>query len=46
MSDVLEFCTTFLGYLPTFLMSEPICYIVGFVFVCFALKVIKDIVHL
>ena len=32
MQSVREFCVWFISQLPDFLMSEPICYFVGFFF--------------
>ena len=46
MTNMQTFVTWFLEQLPAFLLSEPICYFVGFAFLFVAIRVIKEIIRL
>lgn len=46
MADMQNFVTWFLTQLPAFLMSEPICYFVGFAFLIVVVRIIRDIIHI
>lgn len=46
MSNMQTFILWFLEQLPAFLLSEPICYFVGFAFLFVAIRVIKSIIRL
>lgn len=40
MSDIQSFISWFLDELPSFLMTEPICYLLGFVFLGLTVKLV------
>lgn len=46
MADMQTFINWFLTQLPAFLMSEPICYFVGFAFVIVTIRIIRDLIHI
>lgn len=46
MEAMKSFCVWFLEKLPEFLMSEPICYFVGFAMVFMVIAVIHKIINL
>ena len=41
-----DFCLWFLQQLPTFLLSEPICYLIGFAFLLLTVKVFTSLCHI
>lgn len=43
MQEMMDFCLWFLTELPAFLMSEPICYLVGFFFLFVVVALFKYI---
>lgn len=43
---MIDFCTWFLTELPDFLMSEPMCYFVGFAIAFVVLSLIRDMIHI
>ncbi len=42
----MDFCVWFLEELPSFLLSEPICYFVGFAMAFMVIALIRDIIHI
>lgn len=46
MADMQSFVMWFLAQLPAFFLSDPISYIVGFVFLFLTIRVIRDIIRL
>lgn len=46
MSEMIEFCELLLTNLPTFLMSEPICYFVALSILLWVVVLISRIFHL
>lgn len=46
VDNMQTFCAWFLTNLPSFFMSEPVCYFVGFAFLFVVIRVIRDIIHL
>lgn len=46
MQAMMDFCLWFLSELPDFLLSEPICYVVGFFFLFFICALIRNIVSI
>lgn len=40
MSDIQSFITWFLDEIPSFLMTEPICYLLGFVFLGLTVRLV------
>lgn len=46
MDDMKTFVLWFLEQLPSFLLSEPMCYFVGFAFLIVTIRVIRDIVRI
>lgn len=40
MTDMLNFCTQFLSAIPSFLMAEPICYIVGLCVMAYVIELV------
>lgn len=46
VADMQAFCTWFLTQFPVFLMSEPVCYFVGFAFLIVVIRVIRDIIRI
>ena len=46
MADMQTFISWFLTQLPSFLMSEPVCYFVGFAFVIVTIRIIRDLIHI
>ena len=43
MQDMITFCTTILSSIPTFLMAEPICYIVGLCVLSYVINLVMRI---
>lgn len=43
MQNMMNFMTWFLTQLPSFLMSEPICYFVGFGFLFVVISLIRGL---
>lgn len=46
MQAMKDFTFWFLEQLPVFLMSEPMCYFVGFAFLMVVISVFKDIISI
>lgn len=46
MADMQSFVLWFLEYLPSFLMTEPFCYFVGFGFLIVVIRVIRDVTRI
>ena len=46
MDNMKTFVLWFLEQLPSFLLSEPMCYFVGFAFLIVTIRVIRDIVRI
>ena len=46
MQNMKEFVLFFLDELPDFLMSEPICYFVGFFFLFVTVGLVRQIINL
>lgn len=46
MDNMKTFVLWFLEQLPSFLMSEPMCYFVGFAFLIVTVRVIRDIIRI
>lgn len=46
MNGMQSFVTWFLNQLPSFLLSEPIVYIIGFVFAGLTIDLIRRIINL
>lgn len=46
MQNMMNFIMWFLSNLPEFLMSEPICYLVGFFFLSVVIVLFKRIVSI
>ena len=46
MANMQAFVLWFLESLPAFLMSEPMCYFVGFAFLIVTVRVIRDITRI
>lgn len=46
MSQMMTFITWFLEQLPAFLMSEPICYFVGFAFLFVTVALFQRIINI
>lgn len=46
MQAMKSFVLWFLEQLPAFLMSEPICYFVGFAFLFVVISIFKDIISI
>lgn len=46
MDNMKTFVLWFLEQLPSFLLSEPMCYFVGFAFLIVTVRVIRDIVRI
>lgn len=46
MNDIQAFITWFLNNLPSFLMTEPICYFLGFAFLGLTVKLVWRIMHI
>lgn len=40
MQNMISFCTTILSSIPTFLMAEPICYIVGLCVLAYVIELV------
>lgn len=43
MQAMMDFCLWFLSELPDFLLSEPICYLVGFFFLFVVIVLVRNI---
>lgn len=46
MANAKSFVEWFLSNIPTFLMSDPIIYFVGFGFLGFTIKLFRDLVNI
>lgn len=46
MADMQTFIGWFLAELPDFLMAEPMCYFIGFVFSILTIRIIRDLIHI
>ena len=46
MQEMKDFVMFVLSQVPDFLMSEPVCYFVGFFFLFVAISAIRQIVHI
>ena len=46
MADMQTFVLWFLEHLPSFLMTEPFCYFVGFAFLIVVIRVVRDITRI
>lgn len=46
MDNMKSFVLWFLEQLPSFLLSEPMCYFVGFAFLIVTIRVIRDIIRI
>lgn len=46
LANMKAFVLWFFEELPDFLLSEPVCYLIGFVFALFTLYLIKKIINL
>ena len=46
MDNMKTFVLWFLEQLPSFLLSEPMCYFVGFAFLIVMVRVIRDIIRI
>ena len=46
MQAMMDFCLWFLTKLPDFLLSEPICYVVGFFFLFFIYSLIRNVLSI
>lgn len=46
MDEMKTFVLWFLEQLPSFLMSEPMCYFVGFAFLIVTVRIIRDIIRI
>lgn len=46
MADMQSFVLWFLDNLPSFLMTEPFCYFVGFGFLIVVIRVIRDVTRI
>ena len=46
MDNMKTFVLWFLEQLPSFLLSEPMCYFVGFAFLIVTIRVIRDVIRL
>lgn len=44
MSEMMTFISWFLSELPDFLMSEPVCYFVGFGFLFVVVQLFRNII--
>lgn len=44
MQDMLTFSMDVLSMIPDFLMSEPICYLVGLMFLAIVIDLVNDII--
>ena len=45
MDNMKTFVLWFLEQLPSFLLSEPMCYFVGFAFLVVTIRIIRDIIR-
>lgn len=45
MSEIQAFITWFLNNLPSFLMTEPICYFIGFAFLGLTVRLVYRIIN-
>lgn len=46
MDNMKTFVLWFLEQLPSFLLSEPMCYLVGFAFLIVTVRIIRDIIRI
>lgn len=46
MSEMKDLCLWFLTQLPDFLMSEPVCYFVGFAMLFVVIGLFKSIINI
>lgn len=46
MDNMKTFVLWFLEQLPSFLLSEPMCYFVGFSFLIVTIRIIRDIIRI
>mgnify|MGYP004515145143 CR=1 FL=1 len=46
MDNMKTFVLWFLEQLPSFLLSEPMCYFVGFAFLIVTVRIIRDIIRI
>lgn len=46
MDNMKTFVLWFLEQLPSFFLSEPMCYFVGFAFLIVTVRVIRDIIRI
>lgn len=46
MDSMKTFVLWFLEQLPSFLLSEPMCYFVGFAFLIVTIRIIRDIIRI
>mgnify|MGYP005913111697 FL=1 len=46
MDNMKTFVLWFLEQLPSFLLSEPMCYFVGFAFLIVTIRIIRDVIRI
>lgn len=46
MTDSMNFVSWFLSEVPAFLMAEPICYFVGFIFLFVVIRLIRELIRI
>jgi hypothetical protein len=46
VDNMKTFVLWFLEQLPSFLLSEPMCYFVGFAFLIVTIRVIRDVIRI
>lgn len=46
MDNMKSFVLWFLEQLPSFLLSEPMCYFVGFAFLIVTIRIIRDVIRI
>lgn len=46
MDNMKTFVLWFLEKLPSFLLSEPMCYFVGFAFLIVTIRIVRDIIRI
>ena len=46
MDNMKSFVLWFLEHLPSFLLSEPMCYFVGFAFLIVTIRIFRDVIRI
>jgi hypothetical protein len=46
VANMKTFVLWFLEQLPSFLLSEPMCYFVGFAFLIVTIRIIRDVIRI